>query len=358
VYSVVFGAEGQSRLPPTETDLELPKHYIASLGRIVEQAQLEQGDPQARLQQLHAYLQSNYRYSLDLSIGNRDIASVLDFLLNTKKGHCEYFAAATVLLARQMGIPARYHTGYSVQEYSDLEGMFVVRAQHAHAWASVWLNGVWQDFDTTPPDWSALDRDANPPSAIRDFFAWLWFSWQAWRDSPGDYGFMAYSVWLLPPLAVWLAYYLVRRRRNGKRGGVCEAIHELELLQCTDLYPLLLKLNRKERWRRPHETMAAWIHREFPQHAEEVGRVMERFYMQRYGGGYAVFACPKCVGSFKNEENVEGAESVHSLKSTQKSQSVESVESAECVPRNENRVQDNSRRSDQQKALEVLMSAV
>jgi transglutaminase-like putative cysteine protease len=40
------------------------------------------------------------------------------FLLRTRSGHCEYFATATVLLLRQLGIPARYAVGYAVHEAS------------------------------------------------------------------------------------------------------------------------------------------------------------------------------------------------------------------------------------------------
>src|SRR5439155_1389676 len=69
-------------------------------------------------------------------------------------GHCEYFATATVLLLRAAGVPARYATGYSVQEWSRLERRYVVRARHAHSWALVWADGAWRDLDTTPPLWA------------------------------------------------------------------------------------------------------------------------------------------------------------------------------------------------------------
>jgi hypothetical protein len=51
-------------------------------------------------------------------------------------------------LLREAGLPARYAVGYSVQEKTG-KG-FIVRDRHAHAWCLVHLDGVWQDFDTTP----------------------------------------------------------------------------------------------------------------------------------------------------------------------------------------------------------------
>ena len=58
------------------------------------------------------------------------------FLLRTRSGHCEYFATATVLLLRQLGIPARYAVGYAVHEATGRK--YVVRQRDAHAWCLVW----------------------------------------------------------------------------------------------------------------------------------------------------------------------------------------------------------------------------
>src|SRR6185503_9205781 len=74
-----------------------------------------------------------------------------DFMTRTRTGHCEYFAAATALLLRAAGIPARYATGYAAEERSGLEGAYVVRSRHAHAWTRAWIGGRWIDLDTTPP---------------------------------------------------------------------------------------------------------------------------------------------------------------------------------------------------------------
>ncbi|HEU0039701.1 MAG TPA: transglutaminase-like domain-containing protein, partial [Verrucomicrobiae bacterium] len=54
------------------------------------------------------------------------------FLQQTRSGHCEYFATATVLLLRRLEIPARYAVGYFVHEASGRK--YVVRQRDAHAW--------------------------------------------------------------------------------------------------------------------------------------------------------------------------------------------------------------------------------
>lgn len=59
------------------------------------------------------------------------------FLLKNRSGHCEYFATATTLLLREVGIPARYAIGFSVSEFSPLENQFIVRGRDSHAWTLV-----------------------------------------------------------------------------------------------------------------------------------------------------------------------------------------------------------------------------
>lgn len=84
------------------------------------------------------------------------------FLEKTHAGHCEYYATATTLLLRAAGVPARYATGYAVKEYSALEGFYVARERHAHAWARAWIDGRWRDVDTTPPQWVLLEQESAP----------------------------------------------------------------------------------------------------------------------------------------------------------------------------------------------------
>ena len=55
-------------------------------------------------------------HSLYRTRPDSDVSALDDFLNRSRAGHCEYFATATVLLLRAAGIPARYATGYSVQE--------------------------------------------------------------------------------------------------------------------------------------------------------------------------------------------------------------------------------------------------
>lgn len=116
-----------------------------------------------------------YDYTLTLT-GPRDpgIDPIADFVLNKKRGHCQYFASALALMLRSMNVPTRLVIGFRPSEYNDLGGYFQVSQNHAHVWveayftaneireaedsvrASVLLppwvtRGIWLRLDPTPP---------------------------------------------------------------------------------------------------------------------------------------------------------------------------------------------------------------
>ena len=73
-----------------------------------------------------------------------------EFLFETKRGFCEHYASAFVVLMRAAGIPARVVTGYQGGEMNPLSDYLIVRQSEAHAWAEVWLEGEgWQRVDPT-----------------------------------------------------------------------------------------------------------------------------------------------------------------------------------------------------------------
>ncbi len=71
------------------------------------------------------------------------------FLFDTRRGFCEHYAGAFVLLLRAAGIPARVVTGYQGGEINPDGGYMIVRDSDAHAWAEALLGQRWQRFDPT-----------------------------------------------------------------------------------------------------------------------------------------------------------------------------------------------------------------
>ncbi len=189
-----------------------------ALQHIAAALHLSERKPQQVLSAVAAFFRREFSYSTwlpDAHQGATNTTPLAAFLLEKKAGHCEYFATATVLLLRQAGVPARYATGYVVQERSGAG--YVVRQRHAHAWCLAWLNGAWQDFDTTPADSSEQEQGrASMWEPIRDFWSRMWFEFSKWRFSRS--GLRPYFLLLLvPPLGLLIFRVFFRKQWNRLR---------------------------------------------------------------------------------------------------------------------------------------------
>ena len=91
---------------------------------------------------------ASFYYTLSAPVLGRD--SIDDFLFSSKRGFCEHYAAAFVVLMRAAGIPSRVVTGYQGGYFNRLGNYLLVRQSDAHAWAEVWLaNKGWTRVDPT-----------------------------------------------------------------------------------------------------------------------------------------------------------------------------------------------------------------
>ena len=142
---------------PGPGDLQLPGPVEETLRRIARSWTVDARNPRERLAAIRSRLETDYSYSLSFERGDRDVEGseapdpVLNFLLETPRGHCEYFASAMALLARAVGVPARVVTGYRVSERNPFAEYFIVRERHAHAWVEAHLaDEGWVTVDPSP----------------------------------------------------------------------------------------------------------------------------------------------------------------------------------------------------------------
>lgn len=110
----------------------------------------------------HLALTPDLAYSTKLRRDRKDVDPIEDFLYHSKVGHCERFATALVLMLRSQGIPAVMVLGFHGCD-SDGDGKYVVRHEHAHAWAEALVSRP------TPPGWQTTA--ARPPQRV-----WHWLS--------------------------------------------------------------------------------------------------------------------------------------------------------------------------------------
>ncbi len=90
-------------------------------------------------------------YSLDVPVPPADRELVSWFLFDLRRGYCDYFATAMVVLARLNGIPARLAVGYATGDRDARTNEYVVTERQAHAWPELYFPGYgWIPFEPTP----------------------------------------------------------------------------------------------------------------------------------------------------------------------------------------------------------------
>jgi hypothetical protein len=213
---------------------------------------------------LATYFETNFQYSRFLREHVLQTTPLSEFLLASRSGHCEYFATATVLLLRSAGIPARYAVGFSVHEFSPLEGQYIARARDAHSWALVYVDGAWRDFDTTPKSWVAVEESVAPWwESFSDVWAWGTFKFAEWKWSKGENNLTTYVGWLLIPLFLFLAWRLYFTKRVT-RGGVYETQSTPLVVwpgQDSEWYEIENRLHTFGAARHPWEPFSQWLQR-------------------------------------------------------------------------------------------------
>jgi hypothetical protein len=163
-------------------DLHVPERERRALEAVAQELGLAGMAPAAALQRITRHFAGfeyttvrNHPFS-DLVPGSE--TPLAEFLNTTRRGHCEYFATAATLLLRTAGIPARYATGYAIQDWSAWENAWIVRERHSHAWARAWVDGQWRDVDATPAAWFAEEESLAPAGQkLADLLRWAGFRW-------------------------------------------------------------------------------------------------------------------------------------------------------------------------------------
>lgn len=205
-------------LVSTNEDLAVPLVEQAALNVITNELNLGDRSPAEKVRAVTRFFSEKFTYrtwqTADMTRTNR--TPLARFLLETRAGHCEYFATATVLLLRQLGIPARYATGYAVHEESGAG--YVVRLSDAHAWTLVWdeASKTWQDLETTPASWIETERKKLSAFLwLSDAWSRLVFEFSKFRN--GQSKLQQYLVWVVAPGLVLLLYQIIFRRGRQRR---------------------------------------------------------------------------------------------------------------------------------------------
>ncbi len=172
--------------------------------------------PYERARAIETFLRT-FPYSLDVPVPPPDRDVVDWFLFDLRRGYCDYYASAFVVLARLSGLPARFVIGYATGRWDPQAGVYRVTEREAHSWPEVYIPGVgWVPFEPTAAravfDWEAQPSvptaQEAPASRLAAFQAWATRHWRRealWRGvlrvlAGVGVGLMA----LIVGLAFWL----------------------------------------------------------------------------------------------------------------------------------------------------------
>lgn len=267
IFDAHFGSGRIEDMPPesdtrqTNQDLLVPPPEIPTLDKVISGLDVSGKSDDEKIGAVARFFANNFKYSLrEERPRSTNMMPLARFLLDTHSGHCEYFATSTVLLLRELGIPARYAVGYYVHELSG--NGYVVRDRDAHAWCLVWdkQNHTWENLDTTPSSWVADEGErASPFQFISDFQSWAEFEvLKFFYYSRGN--FREYIFWILIPALVFLLYRIFRSSRRHQKDQEQSGNIAWPGLD-SEFYRLEHKLAQHGAPRQPGEPLSRWLQR-------------------------------------------------------------------------------------------------
>jgi transglutaminase-like putative cysteine protease len=265
-----------------KTYLRLPESLPQRVRNLALDLTATQPTPYDRALSIERYLRT-IPYSLDIPIppGDRDLVDY--FIFDLKKGFCDYYASAMVVLARAAGLPSRMVVGYASGAYQPETGSFVVTEADAHSWPEVYFPGYgWVEFEPTgnrpeitrPSDLDLQAMQSNsaipfPPPATKyagnlmKLLSWaaislgallslflLWLIVDSWR------------LRLLPPLFVITLLYRRLYHQGGKLLGqpsTSDTPHEFMALFSQTLKALLPTAANPLIWHRLEEPLQTFV---------------------------------------------------------------------------------------------------
>ena len=305
-FLALYGPGASFEGPTNSADLEVTENERPVLEQITGELQLAGKSDTQIIHALQQFFENQFTYSLNITSKHIDTTgsktAVGQFLTEARSGHCEYFATSTVLLLRQAGIPARYVTGYGVEETSKSGKTYIVRERHAHAWTLVYRKGShrWEELDTTPASWDQVELErASVWENFSDAWSRLTFEFLKWRYSKTSY--ILYLRWLLVPLIAFFLWRLLanqrRKRGNGKKSANGEPIWPG---WDSDFYRIEDRLSQAEQGRMPNEFFGSWVRRISPPSPEKLDRLSKLHVRLRFD--------PKSLNEAERQELKRGVE--------------------------------------------------
>jgi protein-glutamine gamma-glutamyltransferase len=272
IFDAHYGPGATFDAPPdldstNQYDLAVPTNEISAVQKVITEMNLPTNlGEDEKLRAVEKFFLGKFTYSTwqgKDKQADTNGTPLTKFLTTSRNGHCEYFASATVLLLRELKIPARYAVGYYVHEPHGAG--YIVRERDAHAWCLVWRaeKNCWEDFDTTPPSWVGIESARSHwDEWLDDVTSWLRFEFAKFRWRQAN--LQQYIFWSLIPVLLVLLWHIIFRRR-GKLHAEIEKNIAVEKNTWpgldSEFFQLEKKLASRGVPRRSGENFSDWLER-------------------------------------------------------------------------------------------------
>lgn len=153
---------------PLEEYTNLPVNFPQTIVELANEITRGYNNNYDKALAIQDYLRSReFAYSLDVGFPPPGMDFVEHFLME-KEGYCVHFSTAFVVMARSVGIPARWVKGYTSGTRTAFNE-YTISDKHAHAWGEIYLpHAGWITFEPTPGflrrQYSESGNDTNPTS--------------------------------------------------------------------------------------------------------------------------------------------------------------------------------------------------
>lgn len=109
------------------------------------------GTDYSKAERIRAEISRRIKYNINAAATPGGLDPIEHVLFEQKEAYCDVFASSMTVMARSVGIPARYVTGFLPgEENRDRNGRYVVLESDAHAWSELYFENVgWVIFDAT-----------------------------------------------------------------------------------------------------------------------------------------------------------------------------------------------------------------
>lgn len=144
-----------------EQYLQVPSDFPERVRLLAEQITSEGDTPYKKMELLQAYLRQNFEYTNKPDISRKQSDDFVDsFLFEIQQGYCDYFSTSMVMMARTLGIPARWVKGYApgsqpspetLDRFPERGMAYQVNNADAHSWVELHFGDYgWIPFEPTP----------------------------------------------------------------------------------------------------------------------------------------------------------------------------------------------------------------